>query len=523
MRRLALLLSLAACAPAPEPPAPVSAPEPVAPAPPAAPTLDSWSTRPGFQVAVAAEGLRGPVDIAFVPNPGPLPDAVLFLVTQLGGEIRAVRRDGTHSAFGTLPGVHRPARPLPWAEAAYGLHGLCFAPDGETLYTTSVAEHDGALQNRIHRWRPSADDWSTGEADAGVTTPFDQGWAKNGHSIGNCFFGDDGKLWVGTGDGNMPPTSHDPNTANGKLLRFEPDLSAARDNPDYDAAHPTAPASFIHSRGYRNPWAIAQGPTGVYVADNGPGVDRLLRPAPGTDHPWDGGDGSMLFGNLMVWSQAIGPADLVHVDSPLFPDHANTLWVSAPSLAGVMRVPLTADGVVAGPPKLAASRTGGSYSTESVNGVALGPDGLYFAHMVYGPSPAEPFAPSAIYRLTWDAAAGAQGTPSGGSLFVSSGCIGCHALNDKGGRAAPPLDGIGPRIEARLADPNGTALQGSSGNPTWDAARAAVLAAPPEDRVAAWIEQQIRHPGFDGVGESMPALPLPEADVLALAEYLAHR
>ncbi|MCO4773997.1 MAG: hypothetical protein KDA24_28450, partial [Deltaproteobacteria bacterium] len=58
---------------------------------------------------------------------------------------------------------------------------------------------------------------------------------------------------------------------------------------------------------------------------------------------------------------------------------------------------------------------------------------------------------------------------------------------------------------------------------TVDAARAAVAAAPEDERVAAWIAQQIRHPGFAGVGESMPTLELSDDEVRWLSEYLAER
>ena len=50
-----------------------------------------WVThQPGYVVEVVAEGFRLPVNIAFVPEPGPAPDDPLFYVTELYGTIRVV-------------------------------------------------------------------------------------------------------------------------------------------------------------------------------------------------------------------------------------------------------------------------------------------------------------------------------------------------------------------------------------------------------------------------------------------------
>ena len=57
--------------------------------------------QPGFKIDVVATGLRLPVNIAFVPNPGPNPDDPLYYVTELYGSIQVVRRDGTRQTFAT--------------------------------------------------------------------------------------------------------------------------------------------------------------------------------------------------------------------------------------------------------------------------------------------------------------------------------------------------------------------------------------------------------------------------------------
>src|SRR5207237_17717 len=64
---------------------------------------------PGFTVEVVAGGFEMPVNIAFVPNPGPNPTDPLFYVTELYGTIKAVLRNGSvgtyagASALGATP------------------------------------------------------------------------------------------------------------------------------------------------------------------------------------------------------------------------------------------------------------------------------------------------------------------------------------------------------------------------------------------------------------------------------------
>src|SRR5687768_11097176 len=65
------------------------------------PGADTWLVRPGYIVEQVQTGLRLPVNIAFVPNPGPDPSDPLYYVTELYGSIQVVRRDGTRSTFAT--------------------------------------------------------------------------------------------------------------------------------------------------------------------------------------------------------------------------------------------------------------------------------------------------------------------------------------------------------------------------------------------------------------------------------------
>src|SRR5262249_8116454 len=58
-------------------------------------------THLGRRVEVLAPGSQLPVNIAFVPHPGPNPTAPLYYVNELYGTIKTVRRDGTVVNYAT--------------------------------------------------------------------------------------------------------------------------------------------------------------------------------------------------------------------------------------------------------------------------------------------------------------------------------------------------------------------------------------------------------------------------------------
>ena len=69
---------------------------------PAAKQAPAWIVRPGYVVELVATGFRLPVNIAFVPNPGPNPSDPLFYVAELYGSIKVVRNDGTVSILSLI-------------------------------------------------------------------------------------------------------------------------------------------------------------------------------------------------------------------------------------------------------------------------------------------------------------------------------------------------------------------------------------------------------------------------------------
>lgn len=518
-------------------PGPAIEPPPVEAPPSADAEAPDWQVAPVFRLEEDVTGLHGPVGLAFLHHPGEEAKDPLYLVTEFRGTLRVVRRDRSVELFGTLPEPYLAETILPKASASYGLHGICLTPDDGILYTTSVYAQGGRGYNRITQWESAHDaaagerPWTRGRVVRELREPFAEIPVDRGHSIGNCFIGSDGKLWVGIGDGGQASKTHDPSVAAGKLLRLELDLTAPRDNPFYDAAHPDALRSLVWTTGLRNPWAIAEGVGGrVYVADNGPAIDRLVVGERGRDYPWNGGDASLTYDALLVWPQAIGPASLLYVDRPgPFPFLERTLVLTGAGLSGVLLIPLGEDGTVSNDPAVLMKRPEPRYQFESVVGTALGPDGIYIAHMVYAEPEDGFFRPSAILKLV-------PGDPRGGKmartptdLLTTYGCLGCHALGGQGGRISPSFDGLAARIAQRLEDPayrERLAALDSHPDPeiaALAAERRQLLEGEMHLRVMRWIELKTRHPRFEDPRAEMTLVPVPDPELQAIARYLASR
>src|SRR4051812_11676187 len=70
------------------------------PGPPGTPGENPWiAKQPGFVIQKFASNLQLPVNIAFVPDPGPNPGDPLLYVTELYGAIKVVTRDGSVSDY----------------------------------------------------------------------------------------------------------------------------------------------------------------------------------------------------------------------------------------------------------------------------------------------------------------------------------------------------------------------------------------------------------------------------------------
>jgi glucose/arabinose dehydrogenase len=82
-------------------------------------------------------------------------------------------------------------------------------------------------------------------------------------------FGPDGKLWVGTGDGDVGTNPQDLNSLNGKVLRLNPDGSAPSDNPFVGQPGDDR----IYTFGHRNVQGLAWKGSQPYSVEHGSAVD----------------------------------------------------------------------------------------------------------------------------------------------------------------------------------------------------------------------------------------------------------
>ncbi len=101
------------------------------------------------------------------------------------------------------------------------------------------------------------------------------------HNGGRMRFGNDGKLYVTTGDALTTRLAQDEDSLAGKVLRLNPDGSVPDDNP--------FPESYVYALGLRNPQGLAWHPvTGdLYLSGHGPTRrDHITVIEPGLNYGW---------------------------------------------------------------------------------------------------------------------------------------------------------------------------------------------------------------------------------------------
>ncbi|NND64052.1 MAG: T9SS type A sorting domain-containing protein [Flavobacteriaceae bacterium] len=198
-----------------------------------------------------ADGFSSPVDLQ---NAG---DDRLFVVEQ-GGRIKILNSDGTTNAtpFLDISG-------LVSTGSEQGLLGLAFHPDYATNGYFYVNYTDLGEDTQIARFSVSGD---PDIADAGsefnimsITQPFPN------HNGGAIAFGDDGMLFISTGDGGSggDPGNRAQNTELllGKLLRIDVDNPGGGNNYGIPSDNPFAgsptDAEEIWAYGLRNAWRFS--------------------------------------------------------------------------------------------------------------------------------------------------------------------------------------------------------------------------------------------------------------------------
>lgn len=223
----------------------------------------NWWVFPGFKIEHVVNGLNLPVNIVFVENPKDKPDAPLFYVTELYGQIKAITNDHTIHTYAENLLNYEPDYTIPRSGES-GVTGICIEPETGALFVLMIYADGEDTKAKIIRTK-SRDGL---KMDSIETFIDDIPSIKGAHQIQSLTIGSDGKLYVNMGDVIIEPrVAQDDKNLRGKILRMNPDGSIPEDNPN--------PDSLIYAKGFRNPFGGVwrQKDDSLYITDNGPFVD----------------------------------------------------------------------------------------------------------------------------------------------------------------------------------------------------------------------------------------------------------
>ena len=386
--------------------------------PASAPPVPWAVQQPGFRIERVATDFQLPVNIAFVPNPEPGPDAPSFYVTELYGTIKVVTLAGQVRDYATNLLNFSPTGAFP-GSGEKGLTGIAVEPESGDVFASMV--YAIPPQTDVHF--PKVVRFHSGDGGltaSSQTTILDFPTAPSGasHQISNLSIGPDGKLYVHVGDGFLIELAQDLESVLGKILRVDLTGAAPPDNPFYNAGDGLSAADLVFASGLRNPfggtWRAADG--AHWEVENGPGMDRLAKVVAGRNYGWDGSNASMTTFAAYNWPFSFAPVNIAFVQPSTFGgsgfpaekmDHAfvtesGPTYALGPPLIGkrISEFVLDLDGnYVSGPVPLIVYAGAGRATATAL---AAGPDGLYFADLYRDFGASSPIDRGAsVFRVRW--------------------------------------------------------------------------------------------------------------------------
>ncbi len=250
-----------------------ASPEPTTPATSATATADPGTT-PELKTSVLVDGLKIPWDIAFLPDGS-------MLYTERDRERLTLRKpDGTSTVV-----LDQPAGM--WHQGETGLESVILAADFDTSndIITCHGFKDSQTQDvRVVRWH-------LGKDKATFVRNLVTGLPSSTGRHGGCALehGQDGDLYVGTGDAAVGTNAQDLQSGGGKVLRIDDSTGNGLSNNPF-AGSPNAMKQRIWSYGHRNVQGLAYRPADgtVWSVEHGSyRDDEVNRSVRGGDFGWN--------------------------------------------------------------------------------------------------------------------------------------------------------------------------------------------------------------------------------------------
>lgn len=508
-----------------------------------------WSIEEDFDLSIDTEGYQFPTSIAFVPEPGSGAKDPLYFITELRGRVKVVTNDRSVYTFAEGLSNYKPSRELPDQSGEAGVAGICLDPAHGYVFVTFVYKDENrVLRNNIVRFQSEPGKFSLKPASTlAFTDVFYNAVTGLSHQIGPCQVDGD-TLYVGVGDG-YTVTKQDAEGRNmsrsidsvlGKILRMALDGKPLKSNPFYVDGDVEKARNYVWAKGFRNPFGLKVLNGRVFVADNGPSVDRFTEVRAGDDYLWDGTNWSIGTNSAQVLSPATGVTqlDFLPGDSSIFPEYYRDRFyltlcgfpskdVVRDAVRGIISIRYGFEnGLVIGPPRYLLKYRG--EGLQMVVGLAAGPDGLYFL-------PIYPDASGKSYVLKIRYQKGSRNPyvledPRDAFLYIDErGCFNCHTLDGFGaGGDGPSLDkeGLVARIEERINSSEYAVmvkeLDKIDAEPyrSFREARREVMEKRGLEKVRAWIKYRVVEPRFDNPYARMPNMGVTEVNARMVADYL---
>lgn len=523
--------------------------------PPASKAEDSggwkkdWALEKGFNISIDTEGYHFPSALAFVPAPGKGPKDPLYFVLELRGKIKVVTNDRSVYTFAEDFFTYTPTQELPAFGGENGLAGICLDPaNGYVFVTFAYQDKDNVLRNNVVRFDSEPGTFSLKpDSMTAFTDIFSREGSTHSHQIGPCQVAD-GALYVAVGDGfeAISQSGHDfkrsqsPDSVLGKILRMTLDGKPLKSNPFYVDDDVKKARNYVWAVGLRNPFGLKIVDGHVFVADNGPSVDRILEVHEGGNYLWDGTNTSFATNTLVVFVPGAGVTQLDYLpsDTDVFPTpYAGRFFQSQcgdpdtdPQMTSGRNIAMFdysfRKGRVVSPPATFLRYTGTGFQT--LAGMAVGPDGLYIA-------PILPLSDgrSAVLKVTYDPRHShpytLESETTATVLLESKGCYGCHMHGESGwGTAGPNLDSeklvarVSERLDSAAYRARVKELDELETEPykNYRDERAEVLGKRGIERVRTWTKYHIMEPKFDNPESAMPNLGINDKEAEMITLYL---